>query len=121
MEALSLQLWYTGFGCNEATMNQEIPVNTIVLGPQDTGPPLKTVIEQVGTGEIQVCDESGRVLAYLTSPASREDKIYAEAEAEFMAMRETIERRLKSRGGITTEELCRRVVMPYHGDAPETK
>ena len=96
-------------------------MNTIVLGPQDTGPPLKTLIQQAGTGELQICDESGKVLAYVTSPASREDKVYAEAEAEFMAMRETIERRLKSRGGITTEELCRQLGMPYHGEAPETK
>jgi hypothetical protein len=102
-------------------MFQEVAVNTIVLGPQDTGPPLETVIQQMGAGELQVCDESGKVLAYVTSATSRGDKLYAEAEAAFMAQRETIERRLKTRGGITTEELCRRVGMPYHGKILETE
>ena len=96
-------------------------MNTIVLGPQDTGPPLKAVIQQANNGELQVCDESGKVLAYVTSATSREDKIYAEAEAAFMAQRDTIKRRLETRGGITTEELCRRVGMPYHGKIPEPK
>ena len=96
-------------------------MNTIVLGPQDTGPPLKVVIQQAAAGELQVCDESGAVLAYVTSAKSREDKIYAEAEAYFMSIRETIERRAKTRGGITTEELCRAVGMPYHGKTPEPK
>ena len=90
-------------------------MNTIVLGPQDTGPPLKAVIQQANTGELRVCDESGKVLAYVTSAKSREDKIYAEAEAAFMAQRDVIMRRAQTRGGITTEELCRRVGMPYHG------
>ncbi len=96
-------------------------MNTLVLGPDDIGPPLKTVIQQASTGELQICDEHGTVLAYVTSAASREDRIYAEADAAFMAMRETIERRAKTRGGITTEELCRSVGMPYHGNSPEPK
>jgi hypothetical protein len=96
-------------------------VNTIVLGPQDAGPPLKTVIQQASAGELQVCDESGTVLAYVTSAKAREDRIYAKAEASFMAQREIIERRLKTRGGITTEELCRSVGMPYHGKILEPK
>lgn len=96
-------------------------MNTIVLGPQDTGPPLKAVIQQAGTGELQVCDESGTVLAYVTSAKRREDRIYAEAEAEFMAQRDVIMRRAQTRGGITTEELCRRVGMPYHGNSAGSK
>ena len=96
-------------------------MNTIVLGPQDTGPPLKTVIQQATTGEVQVCDETGNVLAYVTSAKSPEDRIYAKAEAAFMAQRDTLMRRAQTRGGITTEELCRRVGMPYHGNSAEAK
>ena len=96
-------------------------MNTIVLGPHDSGPPLKAVIQQAAAGELKVCDESGNVLAYVTPATSREDKIYAEAEAAFMAQRDVIMKRAQTRGGITTEELCRRVGMPYHGKVPEPK
>lgn len=90
-------------------------MNTIVLGPQDTGPPLKSVIQQAVAGELQICDESGKVLAYVTSPASREDQLYAAAAANALAEVDLLKRRSQSKVWLTTEELCRSVGMPYHG------
>ena len=96
-------------------------MQTFILNPDNADSSLKSLLEQVATGDIQICDASGRVLAYLTSPGGHDDPLYAEAEAEFMARRDVVLGRMRTRGGISTEELCRRVGMPYHGERAETE
>ena len=96
-------------------------MQTFILTTDSAHFPLKSLVEQAATGEIQICDASGNILAYLTSPAMREDRLYAEAESKFMAMRDVLLKRMQRRDWITTEELCRRVGMPYHGKCAEAE
>ena len=91
-------------------------MDTFILSPENANYPLKSLVERVVTGDIQICDASGKILAYVTSPAGREDMLYAEAAAEAREHLDLLRKRSQSREWITTEELCRRVGMPYHGN-----
>ena len=88
-------------------------MKTIVLNSEGSGEALKELVDQVASGDIQICDESGKILAYLTAPSTREDRLYAEAEAEAVKDRDILLKRSANKGGITTEELCVKVGMPY--------
>ena len=92
-----------------------------VLSSGNDSTPLKSLIEQVGTGGIEVCDDSGTVLAYVLPPADREELLYRAADEWAEANRDVLLRRVQTKGGITTEELCRKVGMPYHGVVLERK
>jgi hypothetical protein len=94
-------------------------MNTFILSSENCAVPVKSLIDKLGSDGIQICDESGNVLAYLTPPSSRDQRLYAEAQAWAIANRDTLRQRTRRREGLTTAELCQRVGMPYHGDSAE--
>ncbi|MBW3598041.1 MAG: hypothetical protein KY475_12280 [Planctomycetes bacterium] len=94
-------------------------MNTFVLSSDNVAIPVKALIDNLGSDEIRICDESGNVLAYLTPPSARDETLYAEAQAWARANQDILRQRSSRRGGMTTAELCQRVGMTYQGDSGE--
>jgi hypothetical protein len=83
-------------------------MNTFVLSSENIGFPIKSLIDNLGSDEIRICDESGKVLAYLTPVSAREEQLYAEAQAWARANRDMLRERAARREGLTTSELLQR-------------
>lgn len=86
-------------------------MNTFVLSSENVAVPVKSLIDNLGSDEIQICDESGNVLAYLTPPSARDQRLYAEAQLWAIANRDTLHQRSRRSAGLTTAELCQRLGM----------
>ena len=88
---------------------------TIILNSETAALTVKELLLRVASGEIEIRDEAGTVLAYLVSPSSREQRLYAAAEVEAQGDRALLLKRSERQGGVTTEELCHKLGIPHHG------
>ena len=80
-------------------------MNTFVLSPETAGTPVKELLSQVANGNIAVLDGEGKLIAYVLSPAGREELIYAEAQRDLDLHRDEIREAAERRIGVTTKEL----------------
>jgi len=80
-------------------------MQTFVLNDQTATMPIQGLIQKASTGGLAVCDQQGKLLAYVVSPQDREAMAYLDAYRDYEAHRGEIEAALKRRGGVTTKEL----------------
>jgi hypothetical protein len=83
-------------------------MNTFVLSPQTADLPVRDLLNQAANGGLTVLDTEGNVVAYVLSPADREELIYAQAKLDLELHRDEVEAARKRRGGVTTKELLER-------------
>ena len=101
-------------------------MTTFVLNSDNLSSSIQSLLDRLGPGDssgapnvIQICDTNGKVVAYLSSPPAHEQQLYDEAQAWAVANRDTLQKRSRNQGGLTTAELCARVGMPFQGDSAE--
>jgi hypothetical protein len=101
-------------------------MTTFVLNSENLSSSIQSLIDRLGPGDssgvpnvIQICDPTGKVVAYLSSPQAHERQLYDEAQAWAVANRAMLQKRSRNQGGLTTAELCTRVGMPFHADSAE--
>jgi hypothetical protein len=80
-------------------------LTTIILNDQTSRLPLAELLEQAGSGGVEIRDAGGAVVAFLLPPDNDEAWAYAEASVDISRHREEIMAALERRTGITTEEL----------------
>ena len=83
-------------------------MNTFVLNPETAGTSVQEFLSQIANGNITVLDGEGNTLAYVLSPAAREEMIYADAQRDLDLHRDEVRQALGRRTGITTAELLNR-------------
>jgi hypothetical protein len=113
-------------GGQSAQLAREGDMTTFVLNSDNLSSSIQSLLDQLGPNDssgvpsvIQICDPTGKVVAYLSSPQAHEQQLYNEAQAWAVANRETLQKRSRNQGGLTTAELCGRVGMPFQGDSAE--
>jgi hypothetical protein len=80
-------------------------MNTFVIDSNTASMPIKDLLTRAGAGSIALFDVDGNVLAYLISPADREELIYAEARFDLEQHQEAVRSAISRRGGISTKQL----------------
>ncbi len=80
-------------------------LTTLVLSEQTASTSLKSVLEQAGTGGVEVRSADGKLIAFVLPPDNEEAWAYAEASIEIWRHRDEIVAALERRTGVTTEEL----------------
>jgi hypothetical protein len=83
-------------------------MNTFILNTKTAGTSIQDLLSQIADGNITVLDGEGNTLAYVLSPRSREELIYAEAQRDLDLHRGEIQQALERRDGITTTDLLAR-------------
>lgn len=82
-------------------------MTTFILNSENLSTSVKSLIDRLGPGDsagvpdvIQICDPTGKVVAYLSSPPAHEQRLYDEAQAWAVANRATLQKRSQNQGGI---------------------
>ena len=83
-------------------------MKTFILNPETAGTSIRELLSQIADGNITVLDSEGNTLAYVLSPAAREELIYVEAQRDLDLHREEIQQAFARSTGITTAELLDR-------------
>lgn len=80
-------------------------MNTFVLTPETASMPVQEFLSRMENGDVTVLDGEGNAVAYLLSPAAREELIYAEAQRDLDLHRDDAQAAVKRRTGVTTAQL----------------
>jgi hypothetical protein len=81
---------------------------TFILDQNSANLPVQDLLSQAATESVAVLDTQGNIVAYVLSPADREEMVYAEARRDLYQNWDQVDAALKRRGGVTTKELLER-------------
>jgi hypothetical protein len=93
-------------------------MTTFVLNSETADETVESLLKRLNGGDVRICDESGQVLAYVKAPdreAAQMERRYQIAKEETLKELDLLDERASRTGGLTTEELCRRVGIPFRG------
>jgi hypothetical protein len=82
-------------------------MNSLILNAETANLPIAVLLNQVGSGGVELRDPQGNVVAFVLSPADHQAWTYAEANRDLDGHREEIRQALERRGGVTTEQLLK--------------
>jgi hypothetical protein len=80
-------------------------MTSIILDSETGKLPLSQLIQQLGTGGVEVRDSHGKIVAMILAPTDKEALTYAEAMVDLAQNRDQMRAALGRRDGITTSEL----------------
>jgi hypothetical protein len=80
-------------------------MTSIILDSETGKLPLSQLIQQLGTGGVEVRDAQGKVVAMILAPADKKALTYAEAMVDLSQNRNQVRAAVGRRDGITTSEL----------------
>jgi hypothetical protein len=83
-------------------------MTSIVLNSETAKLQLSQLLQQLGTGGVEVRDSHGKIVAMILGPADKEALTYAEAMADLAQNRDKVRGAVGRRDGITTSELLAR-------------
>lgn len=72
--------------------------------------PIAVLLNQVGSGSVELRDDAGNIVAFVITPADHQAWTYAEASLDLDEHRQEVRRALERRGGVTTEQLLKNAV-----------
>jgi|GEM_PF-2579530 len=80
-------------------------MNTIILNAETANLSIEQLLQQAKGGGVEVRDASGKVVAFVLSPADQEALTYVEANLDLNRNQQDVREALARRGGATTAEL----------------
>jgi hypothetical protein len=83
-------------------------MTSIVLDSETAKLSLSQLLQQLGSGSVEVRDPQGKIVAMILGPADKEVLTYAEAIADLAQNRDQVRAATSRRDGITTSELLAR-------------
>jgi hypothetical protein len=80
-------------------------MTSIILDSETGKLQLSQLIQQLGTGGVEVRDSHGKIIAMILAPTDKEALTYAEAMVDLAQNRDQMRAALGRRDGVTTSEL----------------
>lgn len=86
-------------------------MTSLVLNAETANLPLGQILQQLGSGGVEIKDPSGNLIALLLGPVSKQTLTYIEANLDINSHLHEVRAALGRRDGITTSELLAKAIL----------